>query len=149
MDAKEILKATKTVLLIDWPSPDVPFTLTLAGLDVVAKGGPGPEDYSTYEVIDGKVETRVTGHAPERADVVYAYRPLSELPDIIAIAKAVGAKTIWTQSGLRRAGIKDPKGCWLAPGDLVVARSMIKTAGLVHVAEPYIADLVRELWPNA
>jgi len=149
MSASEVLKSVHTILVMDFPSPDVPYALALAGFEVVVQGGPGPEDYSVYEVVDGKVETRHTGHAPQKADLVYAYRPLTEIRQILATAKALQAKTIWTQSGLRRAGIRDPKGCWLASGDLVVARSMIHSAGFTHITEPYIADLARELWPTS
>ena len=147
MNAKEVLKSVKSVLVMDCPSLDVPYTLALAGLQVVVLGGPAAEDYSAYEVVDGKIESSPTGGAPERADLVYAFRPLAELAAIIAAAKAVQAKTIWTQSGLRRAGVRDPKGCWLAAGDLALARRMIQSAGLTHIAEPYIADVARELWP--
>lgn len=149
MDAKEVLKAARSILVIDFPNPDVPYSLALAGLEVVVKDGPGPEDYSAYEVVEGKVETRRTGCAPLRADLVYAHRPLTEIKEIIAMAKTLGAKTIWTQSGFRRAGIRDPKGCWLASGDQVVARRMVQSAGLTHITEPYIADLARELWPTS
>lgn len=149
MDAKEILKSAHGILLIDFPNPDVPYALALAGFAVVAHGGPGAEDYSAYEIVDGKVETRHTGYPPASADLVYAYRPLAEIQQIIAEAKAVHAKTIWTQSGLRRAGMRDPKGCWLATGDLVVARRMVQSAGFQHITEPYIADLAREMWPKS
>jgi predicted CoA-binding protein len=149
MTASEVLKSAHTILVIDFPSPDVPYALALAGFDVVVRGGPGPEDYSVYEVVEGKVETRHTGHPPQKADLVYAYRPLTEIQQVIATAKALQAKTIWTQSGLRRAGIRDPKGCWLASGDLVVARRMIQSAGMMHITEPYIADVARELWPTS
>src|SRR5215471_9153907 len=97
-DSKEILERCKTILVIDWPSKDVPDTLTLAGFNVVVKGGPGLEDYFAHEVKDGKLESRRTGRPPEHADVVYSYRPLSELPGIISLAKTLGAKAIWTQS---------------------------------------------------
>jgi predicted CoA-binding protein len=147
MTASEVLKSARAILVVDFPSPDVPYALTLAGLEVVVKGGPSAEDYSAYEVVDGKVETRHIGEAPDKADLVYAYRPLVEIQQIIAMAKALQAKTIWTQSGLRRAGVRDPKGCWLASGDLVVARRMIQSAGMMHITEPYIADLAREMWP--
>ena len=149
MDAKEVLKSVHSILVIDFPNPDVPYSLALAGFEVTVQGGAGPQDYSAYEIVDGKVEARHTGSAPRRADLVYAYRPLAEIREIIATAKAMQAKIIWTQSGLRRAGVRDPKGCWLASGDQVVARRMIQSAGLTHITEPYIADVARELWPKS
>jgi hypothetical protein len=41
MDLKEIFQ---TILVIDWPSKEVPETLARAGFRVVVRGGPGPED---------------------------------------------------------------------------------------------------------
>ena len=71
VDAKEILKAVETVLVIDWPSQDVPDALTRAGFTVVVKGGPGPEDYFAHAMKVGKLESRRVGLPPERADLVY------------------------------------------------------------------------------
>jgi predicted CoA-binding protein len=113
VNAKDILKTADTILVIDWPSKDVPESLVLADFQVVVRGGPGPEDYSAYELSHGKVVSRHLGRPPARADLIYSYRPLSELPEIITTAKALHAKTIWTQSGLSPAGADDPKGCWL------------------------------------
>jgi len=144
-DAKEILERCKTILVIDWPSKDVPDTLTLAGFNVVVKGGPGPEDYFAHEVKDGKVESRRTGRPPDQADVIYSYRPLSELPEIISLAKTLGAKAIWTQSALSSAGVKDLKGCWLAEENLASARDMVESAGLKYISQPYIGQVVREM----
>lgn len=144
-NAKEILKNVETVLVIDWPSQDVPDALTLAGFKVVVKGGPGPEDYFAHEMKDGKFESRRVSRPPERADLVYSYRPLSELPGIVALAKALRATTIWTQSGLSAAGTEDRKGCWLPEDKLASAGSLVESAGLKHISQPYIADVAREL----
>jgi predicted CoA-binding protein len=145
MTPKEILKSAHTILVIDWPSKDVPEFLALAGFRVIVKGGPGPEDYSAYEVTNGKVTPRRTGRAPDHADIIYSYRPLGELPGIIAQAKLLGARTIWTQSGKSAAGTDDPKGCWLPEEDGKKARSQAQAAGLNLITQPYIADAVREL----
>ena len=45
----EILRAVETVLVIDWPSKEVPELLARARPRVVVRGGPGPEDYSIYQ----------------------------------------------------------------------------------------------------
>jgi predicted CoA-binding protein len=140
VNPKDLLKGVETVLVIDWPSKEVPENLTRAGYRVVVHGGPGPEDYSAYEVNNGEVVTRHVGRPPEHADLVYSYRPFSELPEIIASAKALGAKTIWTQSGLSAAGVNDPKGCWISEEELRTARKLVESAGLTFVSEPYIAD---------
>jgi hypothetical protein len=44
VNPKETLKDMNTVLVIDWPTKDVPESLTMAGFHVVVRGGPGPED---------------------------------------------------------------------------------------------------------
>ncbi len=140
MNLNELSRTFQTVLVIDWPDKGVPETLARAGLRVVVRGGPGPDDFSAYELIDGEIVIRRTGGPPERADLVYSYRPLSELPDIVASAVKLGAKAIWTQSGFSAAGVKDRKGCWLSAEDLQLARGLVESAGLRHIHEPYIAD---------
>jgi len=136
----EMLRTVKTVLVIDWPSKDVPETLARAGLYVVVRGGPKPADHAVYEVREGKVTVRPLGRPPEQADLVYAYRPPDELANIVATAKALHAKAIWSQSGLTSEGIKDPKGCWLPEAQLRAARDLVELAGLVFISEPYICD---------
>ena len=144
MDLKEILKTVETVLVVDWPSREVPESLVLAGFQVFVHGGPGPEDYSVYELSNGKVVDRRTGREPERADLVYSYRPLGELPGIVATATRLGARTVWTQSGVSDGGAIDPKGCWVPEQELHAARNLVQSAGLNYVHEPYIGDVVRE-----
>jgi len=143
VNAKAIFKGVETVLVIDWPSKDVPESLARAGLNVVVRGGPGPEDYSTYEMNkgganDGKVTERRTGRRPEHVDLIYSYRPLSELPGIIVTAKELGAKTIWSQSGVTTGGVSDAKGCWVPEEELRRARNLVESEGLNLVSEPYI-----------
>ena len=66
---------------------------------------------------------------PERADLVYVYRPLTELPEIVALAQRLGAKAIWIQSGLAPDGTKDVKGCWHSDSGLQQARNAVESAG--------------------
>jgi CoA binding domain len=94
------------------------------------------------------VVERHSGRSPEQADLIYFYRPLSELPGIIAAAKDLGAKTIWTQSGLSAAGVKDRKGYWVPEEELRLARHLVQSAGLNYIAEPYIGDVVWEILPS-
>ena len=42
VNAIEILRAVETVLVIDWPSKEVPGLLARARLRVLVRGGPGP-----------------------------------------------------------------------------------------------------------
>ncbi len=145
MNPREILRSAENVLVIDWPSKEVPESLASAGFTVVVRGGPGPADYSAYEVKNGQVLVRPTGKQPERADLIYSYRPLSELAEIIEMAKRIGAKAIWQQSGIAASGSKDAKGCWVEEKELELARSQVEEAGLWFASEPYIGDVAREL----
>jgi predicted CoA-binding protein len=145
LSPKETFKNIDTVLVIDWPTTDVPESLALAGFHVVVRGGPGPGDYSVYELNNGKVVTQHLGGAPERVELIYSHRPASELAGIIATAKSIGAKTIWTQSGLSAAGVNDPKGCWVPEQELRLARNLVESAGLTYITEPYIGDVARQV----
>jgi len=145
VNAKELLKAAEIVLVIDWPSRDVPEALAMAGLRVIVHGGPSQEDYSAYEMKNGEVVERRTGREPERADLVYTYRPLSELAGTIETAKRLGAGAIWYQSGMASGGAKDAKSCWMAEAELVRARNLVEAAGLRFVIEPYIGEVAREI----
>ena len=143
-DAASVLAAAGSFLLVDWPTRDVPHTLALAGYEVVAHGGPGPEDYFAYEVADGEVVERRLGRPPAQADVVWTFRPSEELPGIVQAAQAVGARVVWVHSGLAGDGSKDPEGCWLPPEAAADARAMVEAAGLVYLDQPYVAGAVRE-----
>jgi hypothetical protein len=123
-------------------SPD---TLARAGFEVIVHGGPGPEAYSAYECDKDESVVRHVGAAPEHADLVYAHRPMAELPGIVTVAQAIGARTIWLQSGLTSTGTGDPRGCWVPEEESREAREMVESVGLSYVEEPYIADAVREL----
>jgi hypothetical protein len=139
------LKTARTILLIDWPSKDVPEALTRAGFSVFVHGGPGPEDYSVYELKNGEVVSSRTGRRPEQADLVYSYRPLAELARTIEEALAVGAKIVWIQSGLSLDGRKDPKAFWMTEEDMRSAQRQVKAAGLELMTQPYIGDVAREI----
>ena len=104
-DVAKLLAGTKTVLLIDWPSRDVPDTLARSGFTVVSNDG--PDEYNAYEIEGGEVRLRDVGQLPRTADLVYTHRPIDELPEIVDTAKAVGAKAVWIQSGRDKTGAKD------------------------------------------
>ncbi len=144
-DATQTLQPTSSVLIIDWPSRDVPDSLARAGYTVTVKGGPGPEDYSAYELRDGEVVASHVGRAPEKVDLVYCHRPPTELPGIIAMATELGAQALWCQSGLADTETKDPKGCWVSEETSRQARQLVEAVGLRYVDDVYIGDAVREL----
>jgi predicted CoA-binding protein len=144
-DPERILEAASSILVVDWPSRDVPETLVRAGYAVVVKGGPEPDDYKAQELREGAVVPRPVGRPPDRADIVYSHRPLGELPGIVQLAKEVGATTVWCQSGLSSAGVDDPKGVWAPEEKSRDARETVEAAGLAYVDDVYIADVVRQL----
>jgi hypothetical protein len=141
---EQILEAADTVLLIDWPTPDVPDTLIQAGYEVIVKGGPGPEAYNAWEGRDGGVVVRHAGRPPARAELVYAHRPVDELSGIVGLATSLGALAVWHQSGRGSDGTPEPKGCWLPEDEARRARHEVESAGLAFVCELYIADVVRQ-----
>src|SRR6266545_835383 len=115
---EQILTSADSILVIDWPSRDVPETLTRAGYTVLVKGGPEPDNFSAWQLRDGEVVVAKLGRAPAHVDIVYAHRP---------------------------AG--DPTGVWLPDEEANQARAIVEQGGLHYVNAPYIADLVRELRP--
>ena len=139
------MRAARAVLVVDWPSVEVPETLARAGFEVVVHGGPGPEDYTEYVLEGERVEARPRGRPPEHADLVYTHRPLPELEAIVETAGALGASAVWLQSGLAPGGTRDPKGCWLPPEQSEQARAVVESAGLAYVDDGYIVDVARRL----
>jgi predicted CoA-binding protein len=146
-DAEAILRATRSILVVDWPSRDVPDTLAAAGYDVVVKGGPADDDYSSYKIRDGRIEIQEAAGRPTHADLVYVYRPLDELPDLVALARELGTRTVWLQSGRTADHMRDPHACWMSDDSSAEARRIVEAAGLTYLDQPYIADVVRSL-PN-
>jgi len=147
--AARILAAMRTVLVIDWPSRDVPASLAFGGFTVFVKGGPGPADYAAWELDAGEPVSRPLGREPERVDLVYCHRPFGELPGIIALAGRLGDRALWWQTGLTSGGGKDPTGCWATPEQSRQARDLADAAGLAYVGDVYIADAARALGRSA
>ncbi|HTQ56764.1 MAG TPA: hypothetical protein VMI94_19995 [Bryobacteraceae bacterium] len=58
-----MLEGVERVLVIDWPSPEVPELLARSGLQVVVRGG------------------------PDRVDLVYTFRPLDDRLDSIRFGR--------------------------------------------------------------
>ena len=79
---------------MDWPSRDVPESLARAGYAVFVKGGPGGSDFSEYRVQGGEVVARRTGEQPTGADLLSAYRPLRELPQLIDLLRGLGTAAV-------------------------------------------------------
>lgn len=121
-----ILAGAERVLVVDWPTREVPDSLARAGLEVTVHGGPEPDHYVAYEVEDGEVVERWVGQPPEAADLVYSYRPVDELPEIVETARGLGAKAVWVE-------LSDA-------AERARAREIVDSAGLVYVDEPSIVE---------
>jgi predicted CoA-binding protein len=144
-EAERILEAADSVLVVDWPSRDVPDTLVRAGFTVLVKAGSEPDDYVAQELEGGQIVPRRVGGPPEHVDLVYSYRPIGELAGLAAMARTMGAVALWRQSGLASDGVKDPTGCWVPEEESRQARGIVESAGLTYLEQPYIADAVRQL----
>lgn len=141
-DGEGPLAGVRSIVLVDWPSRDVPDTLARRGFTVVSNDG--PDLYNAYEADGDAVRTRDVGRLPDRADLVYTHRPIDELPEIVEVARSVGARAVWIQSGRDESGAKDPRGCWLSDDDARSARATVEDAGLRYVDAPYIGAAARE-----
>jgi predicted CoA-binding protein len=130
-DGAEVLTGTESVLLIDWPSREVPDTLARAGYRVASQEGPGVEDYKAYELDGAEVVVRNLGAEPDHADLVYTHRPFDELPEIVEFARRIGASAIWSEAGPGTAGADR-------------ARQIVEAAGLTYIDAPRITDAVRK-----
>jgi predicted CoA-binding protein len=148
-DPQELLRDARVVVLHDWPSEDVPDTLTRAGYDVIVFGGPNPDDVFRNELRDGEVVVNRIGVPPTEADLVYCFRPVEELPGIVNAAAGMGAKAVWRQSGRNDSGERDPRGCASSPEESALARTLVEQAGLTYVEDSYIADAVRSIGPRS
>lgn len=145
MDAKQALKNTRAILLIDWPNKNVLETLTRVGFSVFVHGGPGPEEYSVYELKGGEIIFRRSGRRPDHADLVYSYRPVAELAQTVDEAQTVDAKILSVQSGISsNGGRTDAKAFWMTDEHMRCAQGQVEAAGWELITQPYIGDLVRE-----
>jgi|SRR5580693_4999704 predicted CoA-binding protein len=92
----DILKGAKTILLVDWPNPDVPKSLLKAGLTVF---GYSPDKYSAIEQADnGELVFRKLDEQPTSVDIVNVYRPEAEHAAIISDhVLPLKAKALWLQ----------------------------------------------------
>jgi hypothetical protein len=127
VDAYELLRDTTTILMIDYPGRAVPTAVARAGFTVVSKEGPEPDDYCAHIVEGDAVELQKVGAPPDRADIVYSHRPDDELPGIIDLARQVGARAVWCETGSAEA------------------RALVEGAGLGYVDAPQIADAARSV----
>lgn len=129
----EILRGAHHVVVQDFPDHDVPDSLLAAGLTVTIYGGPDPADVTTQELVDGTVELRQRGELPARADLLYVYRPFTEIDGILAEAGRLGVETIWRQPDV--AGSDPDAAAW---------RDRVQAAGFAYVGGT-IAGVAEEI----
>lgn len=93
-DPLEVLKAAKTILLVDWPNPGVPRALLKAGFKVYSYS---PDEYTAARL--GGDDDVLFDPLVERlgqVDIVNVYRPEEELYDIIMHhVLPLKAKVLW------------------------------------------------------
>lgn len=142
-DAQQVLDDAAVVIVVDWPTKDVPDSLARAGLEVHVSGGPEPDNWSLQEVVGAEVVGRRTGAPPAHADVVWSFRPLDELEEVISLAASTGATTVWLHSGRAPGGAREASGCWFSDADREMARRRVEDAGLQYVDSPYVVDVAR------
>ena len=93
VNPKEILRAARNILLIDWPNTDVPKTLVSNGFTVFCYS---PGRYTRAEMAEGQLAFRELNGLPTAIDIVNIYRPEQEHVDIISNhALPLSAKVIW------------------------------------------------------
>lgn len=151
-DGRGVLQAGAVVVLVDWPSQEVPRSLLAAGLTVLSvnhvRGTASSYSIAADEVAaddgvdvlpgerrgDGALVIRRLDDLPVRADVVCVYRPAAELAAIARLAVALQARAFWVQGG------------GIMPDD---ARGIADAAGLRVVEGVSIADAARQLAAGA
>ena len=129
----DLLRRARHVVVQDFPDRVVPDSLLAAGLTVTIYGGPDPADVTTQELDDGAVLLRQRGERPESADLLYVYRPFTEIDGILTEAGRLGVATIWRQP---EAGGPD--------ADAAAWRERVEGAGFAYVEGP-IADVAEEI----
>ncbi|HTK20501.1 MAG TPA: CoA-binding protein, partial [Mucilaginibacter sp.] len=108
--AQQLLQEARSILLVDWPSIDLPYALLKAGFNVFSYS---PDNYSEAKLLMEKphnseglnifsvndeayISFEKLDGSPGTVDIVYIYRPEAELPGIVEKhVLPLGAKAIW------------------------------------------------------
>ena|ERR1700744_5279445 len=94
----QLLKNSRTILLIDWPDISVPLSLLKAGFKVISYS---PDGYSRPRLVEGagnkeKIVFENIDTAPDSVDIVNIFRPEEEHEEITAShVLPLNAKAIW------------------------------------------------------
>jgi alpha-galactosidase len=128
-DPVDLLRGARHVVVQDYPSRDIPDALTRAGFLVTIYGGPTEADVVVSERSGDEIVHRRVGRYPEHADLLYTYRPVSELDAILAEADRLGVRTVWRQPALGGEDV-----------DAAEWRGRVEAAGLRYVDYPPIDE---------
>lgn len=127
VNPKEILRAARSILLIDWPNIDVPGILVRKGFIVYCYS---PDRYTKAEMSpeqDHLIFRELEG-APDQLDIVNIYRPEQEHAAILSKhAVPLGAKVVWLQPPIVSQN----------------TRSLVAEQGLAFVEGISISELAR------
>jgi hypothetical protein len=144
-DPLQILRAARSILLVDWPNPGVPRALLGAGLAVFghspagyrrAELAPSPPPDVNPQSIFAPRDQNETGYLffrpmpapPQSVDIVAVYRPAAELPGILARqAVPLDAKILW----------------FLRPISSVQERAVAEAQNLLVIEEPDIVTIAQ------
>jgi predicted CoA-binding protein len=139
--ARQILEVASSVLVVGCPSADIPDTLARAGFDVVVKTA--ETKYVAHELAGDEIAEHQV-EVPAKLDLLYVHSSLQDLRGIVMIARTLGARAVWFQSGRTEGGASSPKGIWLPEDEALQARQTVEAAGLAYVDDSYIAGAIRE-----
>lgn len=127
--ATHILKKAKAILLVDWPSVDVPRALLKAGFAVYSYS---PGEYSEAALAGGSNEVsfdNIDG-SPAEVDIVNIFRPEQEHREIIEKhVLPLKAKVVWLHPPVMSASTAD----------------LAKEHGLIFIESVDIAEVAAEI----
>jgi uncharacterized protein YndB with AHSA1/START domain len=143
--AAELLRAARRVLLVSYITEEVPRALVRAGIEVLVKSGPGPDQWSVPRLDDDTLvfDPRTTPLTP--VDIVHLDVG-SLFDDNLDLAVELGASTYWAHSGRTHpAEPHDEQGTWLPDDVSALQREKTEARGLRYLDDVFIADAARTI----
>jgi CoA binding protein len=123
IDPRDVLKEAKVVLLVDWPTPELPRILLKSGFKVFCYS---PNGYTRAEIVaeyphdvnqknifppkdkGGFLVFRQLAAPPPAIDIANVYRPEQEHAGIVTnVLLALGTKCVWLQPPVTSAKTRD------------------------------------------
>ncbi|MET0903663.1 MAG: SRPBCC domain-containing protein [Acidimicrobiales bacterium] len=140
--ASAVLRGARRVLLVSFIDEEVPRALLQAGLGVLVKSGPGPDQWSLAR-LDGDALVFDARTAPEPVDIVHL--DVDTLFDeYLDVAVRLGASVYWVHSARTRPPTPhDTRGTWLPDDVSIIQREAVEARGLIYIDDVYIADAAR------